>query len=586
MSEMKPFKPYNGNEKYMFVSYNHDDADVVYEIISDFDSRGYRLWYDTGICVGDNFVAALAERIKNCEIFLCFLSPRYIESPYCKRELNFALSNHKKIIPIKTENFKLPDSIAFALSAINWTNLTRFPSEKELVDFICENNQASLLPCREETGPGENPPAPIEPAPPPPPPPPPPPRPKWLPILLAGVAVLVLAGAFLAFRPKDAGGLDQGTALHPEEAVSQESAAVPEEKEAEATPEETALPAETADKAPAETAGKTPVEAISPELLASSGQKAVGYLSGRAKGGCPLSVYDPTESAEAEADVVYDNAVAAMALLGNLARNKNHSDSDLKQILDSITAQVESGAVLSARTGTKSLAAAAVALLRYDRERTSFAYVRSAQTILDWVLENARSGDGGFRRSSETEDRAAADNLWLASALRLLHAKTGNIVYSDAAKDAETFARSLRSPDGSYYLAGSFRDAQNPELLSVETQALAAAVMNDRTGIGRTLERCGNGGRFSPDDRSAGSFSTESTLLMALAFRSLGMEEEALQALAAVREYQMEDGSVPETDVASFRDGAGREYTNRPRTADAAWYAVLAEGYNPFLIAG
>ena len=154
MSDNKPFKPYNGNEKYIFVSYNHDDADVVYEIISDFHDRGYRLWYDTGISVGDNFVAVLADKIKNCETFLCFLSPRYIESPYCKRELNFALSNHKTVIPIKTESFKLPDSVAFALSAINWTNLTKFPSEKEMVDDICENDQKSLLPCREETGNG------------------------------------------------------------------------------------------------------------------------------------------------------------------------------------------------------------------------------------------------------------------------------------------------------------------------------------------------------------------------------------------------------------------------------------------------
>ena len=573
MSGNKPFKPYNGNEKYIFVSYNHDDADTVYEIISDFHSRGYRLWYDTGICVGDNFVAALAERIKNCEIFLCFLSPQYIESPYCKRELNFALSNHKKIIPIKTENFKLPDSIAFALSAINWTNLTRFPSEKELVDFICETNQSTLLPCKEEKEPHEI-------TPPPPPPPPPPPRPKWPAILLgAAAAMLVIAGAILAFRSKDAGSSDPGTAPLPEPAVTQESAAVPEEKEAEAMPEETVLPAETADKAP--------LAAISPELLASSGQKAISYLSGRAKGGCPLSVYDPKGSAETEADDVYDNAVAAMALLGNIVRNKNHSDSDLKLVLDSLSERADSGTILSASTGTKSLAAAAVSLLQYDRVKTSFAYVRSAQTILDWVLENAGNEAGGFNRSCESEDRATADNLWLYSAFQLLYAKTGNSVYSEAAKSAESFARSMRSSDGSFYLAGSFRnEAQSPDILSAETQALAAAVMNDRTGISKTVELCGSGGRFSPDDQSAGSFGIESTLLMALAFRSLEMEEEAGQALAAVQEYQMEDGSIPETDVASFCDGEGRVYTNQPRTADAGWYAVLAEEYNPFLIAG
>ena len=113
------FKAYDGDEGYIFVSYNHDDEEVVFDIISDFHERGYRIWYDAGgISVGDYFMEELAHRIKDCEIFLCFLSPRYIDSPYCTKELNFALSNKKRIIPINVPT----------ISIFNLSNLT--PAKK------------------------------------------------------------------------------------------------------------------------------------------------------------------------------------------------------------------------------------------------------------------------------------------------------------------------------------------------------------------------------------------------------------------------------------------------------------------------
>ena len=34
VENQKIFKPYKGNEPFIFVSYNHDDADIVYRIIT------------------------------------------------------------------------------------------------------------------------------------------------------------------------------------------------------------------------------------------------------------------------------------------------------------------------------------------------------------------------------------------------------------------------------------------------------------------------------------------------------------------------------------------------------------------------
>ena len=108
MDKKDLFEPYNGDKGYIFVSYNHDDSEKVFEIITAFHNRGYRLWHDEGIPVGDNFIKHLAKRVKECKVVFCFLSPAYIESQYCMRELNFALTYNRTFIPIMLEDFELP----------------------------------------------------------------------------------------------------------------------------------------------------------------------------------------------------------------------------------------------------------------------------------------------------------------------------------------------------------------------------------------------------------------------------------------------------------------------------------------------
>ena len=617
------FKAYDGDKGYIFVSYNHDDEEVVFDIISDFHERGYRIWYDAGgISVGDYFMEELAHRIKDCEIFLCFLSPRYIDSPYCKRELNYALHNEKRIVPIKTEAFKLPEAFAFQLTGITWTNLTNFSSREKMVDYLCDINQKSLKPCYEgeqeesqkeqeqpekpklsggkkpsaeqmaaenlepadkpklsggkkatkEQIPAEDQEPVEEPKPPGTPVPPvepiPPGKPKWLKylpyIVIGALAIIALILALTVFSNKGE---------KPDPAVQPTSAPVETPVQTEAGKPEEAKPAA------AQAATPTPLPTVKPEDLASSAQRAVKYLSKRAEEGCPISVYDPAGTEAEEADYLYDNAVAALALLADNSKNKNHSDSDIKLILDSIAALTNEGTIFTEKTGTGSLAAASIALMQYDKAKVSFSYAHAAQMILDRILETCSNAAGGFSRNSASGSRSTADNIWLQIAFRMLADKTGDSRYADAARSAEKVVLSMRSSDGTFYLAG---DDANAEFLSTDLQALAAIAMNDRTGIGRASELCGNDGGFPPDNKTADGFSTESTLFMALAFRSLGMEDEAAQALSAVYRYQLDNGSIPGADTASFSDGQGRTYRNLPKTSAAAWYVLAAAGYNPF----
>ncbi|MBQ1488402.1 MAG: toll/interleukin-1 receptor domain-containing protein, partial [Lachnospiraceae bacterium] len=50
-NNMNP-RPYEGKEKYIFISYSHKDTDRVMPIISRLMNEGFRVWYDDGISPG------------------------------------------------------------------------------------------------------------------------------------------------------------------------------------------------------------------------------------------------------------------------------------------------------------------------------------------------------------------------------------------------------------------------------------------------------------------------------------------------------------------------------------------------------
>ena len=58
-------KTYNGNDKYIFVSYAHKDSDTVLPIISEMQKSGFRIWFDEGIEAGTEWPEYIAEHLAN-----------------------------------------------------------------------------------------------------------------------------------------------------------------------------------------------------------------------------------------------------------------------------------------------------------------------------------------------------------------------------------------------------------------------------------------------------------------------------------------------------------------------------------------
>jgi pSer/pThr/pTyr-binding forkhead associated (FHA) protein len=89
------------------VSYSHQDKNRVYPEILRLYNLGYRIWYDKGIEPGSEFPDEVAKAIKSSSLFMVFISHEAVQSDNVENEINFALENKIKILPIYLEETKL-----------------------------------------------------------------------------------------------------------------------------------------------------------------------------------------------------------------------------------------------------------------------------------------------------------------------------------------------------------------------------------------------------------------------------------------------------------------------------------------------
>lgn len=64
----RPFAAYTGDEPYIFVSYSHQDVDIVNPQITRLKDVGFNVWYDEGISPGTNWRDELAETLSRCNV--------------------------------------------------------------------------------------------------------------------------------------------------------------------------------------------------------------------------------------------------------------------------------------------------------------------------------------------------------------------------------------------------------------------------------------------------------------------------------------------------------------------------------------
>ena len=85
------------NSDFLFVSYKHDDAEIVSAMISQLYDKGVRLWYDADLHIGDNWLKIAGELINNpnCKGVIFFNSIASFKSQPVHNERMLTLSRIK-----------------------------------------------------------------------------------------------------------------------------------------------------------------------------------------------------------------------------------------------------------------------------------------------------------------------------------------------------------------------------------------------------------------------------------------------------------------------------------------------------------
>ncbi|MBQ9747384.1 MAG: toll/interleukin-1 receptor domain-containing protein [Clostridia bacterium] len=138
---------YEGTEKYVFVSYAHNDSDRVIPLISAMQKSGLRVWYDSGIKAGTEWPAYIESHINRSEVVLVCMSPSAVASVNCRNEINYACMLKKDILVVYLEKTTLAQGMNLQLTSLQSMFRYRHSSEES---FTKELLSARILaPCRE-----------------------------------------------------------------------------------------------------------------------------------------------------------------------------------------------------------------------------------------------------------------------------------------------------------------------------------------------------------------------------------------------------------------------------------------------------
>ena len=110
---------YAGVKEYAFISYSHKDSEIVFSSLEYLSGLGYRLWYDEGIDVSTLWADKIAEKIKDADCFLCFISINSMSTDsFVRNEIHLARKYKKKIITIYIDNVDIDDGISLLIGDV------------------------------------------------------------------------------------------------------------------------------------------------------------------------------------------------------------------------------------------------------------------------------------------------------------------------------------------------------------------------------------------------------------------------------------------------------------------------------------
>ncbi|MBE7023988.1 MAG: toll/interleukin-1 receptor domain-containing protein [Ruminococcaceae bacterium] len=145
MEQQKLSKPYEGKDKYIFISYSHKDATEIFPIILHLQQKGYRVWYDEGIDPGNEWDESIAIHIQKATLMLAFISKNYLNSENCKDELNFARDEKIDRILIYIEDVQLPPGMRMRLGRQQAIYYCKYTNKNDFYEKLLSSDEMAQL---------------------------------------------------------------------------------------------------------------------------------------------------------------------------------------------------------------------------------------------------------------------------------------------------------------------------------------------------------------------------------------------------------------------------------------------------------
>lgn len=119
----------------VFISYSRKNKAFVRKLDAALEEQGINAWVDwEGIPLSTDWMVEIAKGIVAADAFLFVISPDALESEYCLKELELAISENKKIIPIVYSEPEKRKKIHPRLASANWVFLR--PKKEKFIDVI------------------------------------------------------------------------------------------------------------------------------------------------------------------------------------------------------------------------------------------------------------------------------------------------------------------------------------------------------------------------------------------------------------------------------------------------------------------
>jgi len=118
------------NANYVFLSYRSLDIEFGLKIVNDLKGKGIRMWMDKlDIRPSDDWVNALSKGVDGCTAMVAVITPDYLKSPYCIRELHRAYRLNRMIFPIILRPIN-PEDLPFELERTQSLDFSEWKDEK------------------------------------------------------------------------------------------------------------------------------------------------------------------------------------------------------------------------------------------------------------------------------------------------------------------------------------------------------------------------------------------------------------------------------------------------------------------------